>query len=186
MTKKQHLGGHETAFKRWFSEFETARRSQKLSPGRSPKGIRPAPTSPDELRRMLDNSLAVVGPARALAVLGVHRTTLSRWLSGETQIPESASLVLRLLSDGLHPAASDDWAGFRFDGDRLLLPDGSSYTAREIQGFHYLSQALDAQRRKAEALESTVIDLVKRLERDTANDAFSQPTDPRSRAFIAT
>jgi hypothetical protein len=182
-TKKQQSGGHSKAFRRWFVRTETARKAARLSPGRLPRDLPPAPTSPDELRRLALESVGALGEARSRELLGVHRTTFRRWLSGESQVPQSAALVLRLLADGLHPLASEEWCGFRFAGDDLILPDGRRYTAREIQGFHYLQAALDASQRKSQALEATVVELTRRIDWGSANDPFTQAQDPRARAF---
>lgn len=183
VAKKQQEGGHSKAFRRWFVRTEAARKAARLSPGRLPAGLPPAPTSPDELRRLALEAVGAVGEVRSRELLGVHRTTFRRWLSGESRVPESAALVLRLLADGLHPGASDEWRGFRFAGDALVLPDGRRYTARELQGLHYLQAALDAAQRKSQALEMAVVELTRKIEWGSANDPFTALDDPRSRAF---
>lgn len=175
MPKKLYGEGHARAYRAWFKESERLRKLQKLGPGRRPKGLPPPPTSPDELRRLMSEATVVVGESKALSILRIHRTTLKRWLSGETQAPESAALVLRLLGDGLHPAASDEWRGFRFDGDRLFLPDGRYYTAREIQGLPYQLAVIEAQRRQIADLEKKIAHLIKMGDFGAANDAVRLP-----------
>lgn len=185
MTTNSTRSGHTKAFRKWFSQSEKARKQAGLSPGRTPPGIPSAPTDPDEIRRLLFDAVNSIGKDRALSLLHVHRTTLARWLSGSSQIPESAALVLRLAGDGLHPMASPDWADFRFDGDRLYLPDGTYYTARELSGMHYQITALRLAEDRIRRLETSIIDLVRRIDWGSANDPYTCPQDLRSRAFTA-
>lgn len=150
----------ETAFSRayaaWFSEYERERRRQKKRRGATLADFPAPPTCPADIAAAVDT----IGKTRTLAVLGVHRSTLARWLAGTAAIPRPAWLLLAILAEGRLPGMSDDWRDFAFHGDRLTMPGSRvSYTAREIAGWPYqqqhaeaLARALDDSRRKIEYL----------------------------------
>lgn len=134
---------------------------------------KPAPLSPDGLRFLLFDGPFPVGEARALALLGVNRTTLGRWLSGKVKVPHAAALVLRQLAEGVPPGCSDDWRGFQWVGDALVTPTGEKLTAREIDGLHWQRQYTRSLERRVQELEG-VIEGLRRLG-GSANDATVMP-----------
>lgn len=150
----------QTAFSRayaaWFADYTAERLRLKKRPGAKLPDFPHPPTCPEDIAAAVDQ----IGKARTLAVLGIHRSTLARWLAGTATIPRPSWLVLILLSEGRLPGMSSDWRDFRFDGDRLhLIGTRHSYSAREIAGWHYqtahtaaLSRALEAARSRTEYL----------------------------------
>ncbi len=139
----------------------------------------PEPT-PDELRDLIDRATRAVTLPAALAILGVHRTTLMRWRTGATRVPPAALALLRVWSEGRLPGMSEDWREFHFDGDALVGPTGHRYTVRDINAWHWKDQALDAHQRRIKQLETIVYDQARRLDAmsGAANDAFDRPTNP--------
>lgn len=135
-----------------------------------------APLSPEGLRYLLHDAPHPVGEARALALLGINRTTLGRWLAGQVKVPQAAALVLRQVAEGIPPGGSDDWRGFRFDWDALVTPTGERLTARQLDGLHWERQYRKALEREVDALRAE-IDGLRRLG-GSANDATARP--PRS------
>lgn len=173
---------HAAAFRRWFCEFEAERKRRKIAPGRPVPGFPAPPPGPDELRDLLDR----IGTATALAVLGVHRSTLARWLDGSVRVPPASFALLRVWAAGVLPGMGDDWRDFRFDGDRLVLPGGRiSYTARELAGLPMLEAALRSSEEARRALESQLVEMTRRVDWGSANDAFTDPHDVRRRAYEA-
>lgn len=162
---------HQKAARRWFLDAERRRKAAKLRPGQYPKNTPPAPCSPSELRYLLHDGPVYVGEARALDVLQVNRTTLSRWLSGATQVPHAAVVVLRAMAEGIPPGAGADWRGFRWSGNSLFTPAGREVSAREIEGLQYVHAHADALARRVVELQA-IIDSLRRIG-DSANDAIS-------------
>lgn len=159
----------ETAFHRWFSEYESERLFRKKRRGSKLVDFAPQPVSPLEIQ----NAVHEVGQRRVLEVFQVHRTTLKRWLNGDAVMPRCAWLLLVLLRDGLLPGMSEDWAAFRFDGDRLfIIGTRCSYSAREIQGWQYQTALIDALKRRIRSLELDNAQLLKLGDFGAANDAL--------------
>lgn len=139
------------------------------------------PASADEARELCDHAVKVVGEQQALTILGVHRTTLMRWRTGQTRIPHAALALLRIWREGRLPGMGEDWRGFSFFGDKLYTPAGVGYTAREIEGWHWQQQHCESAQRRNDQLEKLVRDLSDKLQAVSggANDrAFFDPTNP--------
>lgn len=130
-------------------------------------------TTPDDVRFWLYDGPFPVGEARAVAVLGVNRTTLHRWLSGAVRAPHAAALVLRHMAEGIPPTGTDDWRGFQWDGDALVTPTGERLTARQIDGLHWERQHKKALEREVQRLRAEVEAL--RRVGGSANDATVSP-----------
>lgn len=130
-------------------------------------------TSPETLRYWLYDAPFAVGEARAVAVLGVNRTTLGRWLSGAVRVPHAAALVLRQMAEGIPPTGTDDWRGFQWDGDALVTPTGERLTARQIDGLHWERQHKKALEREVQRLRAEIETL--RRVGGSANDATARP-----------
>lgn len=169
--------GHAEAYRRWFSAFERERKARKIAPGRRVPDFPPPPTGPEEVARLVD----CLGEARAIALAGVHRTTLARWQSGDVQIPAAAYAVLRFHVDGVPPGCRDAWRGFSWHGDSLTCPDGrTTVTAQEIAGLHYQRAHIAALERKCAALEAQLAAMARRLGTDgAANDGYTRAGDAR-------
>lgn len=163
-----HETAHSRAFKTWFLAFETERKRRKIAPGRPVPGFPAPPAGPGELAELLD----LIGEPAALTVLGVHRSTLARWLADQSRIPPAAFQLLRVWAHGLLPGMSDDWRGFRFVGDVLLFPDGRNRaTARELAGLPYLHAHVRALQDKITRLEKQNARLLRLGDFGAANDA---------------
>lgn len=172
---------HQIAFGKWFQNMEVERRRQKLRPGRLPKDFPAPPPTPQDVTEAIHQ----IGVARALALLQVHRSTLDRWMAGDTSIPAPAWLALRLLSEGRIPGMSDDWRYFRVENDLLcIVGTRHTYSAAQILGFHYVETALEIATDKIKRLESQLIAATAQVDFGCANDSYGNPQDIRSKAFI--
>lgn len=98
--------------------------------------------------------LSRVGESRALFELGVHRTTMYRWLEGKTAIPKAALYVMRDLAYGV--GVDPDWEGWRFQGGLLHSPCRERFTPGDLLAQRYLKFSLEALRRENEALKAKV------------------------------
>lgn len=159
----------ETAFARWFSEYESERLYRKRRRGSKLVNFAPPPVSPEEIQ----TAVSEVGQRRVLEVFQIHRTTLKRWTTGDAVMPRCAWLLLVMMRHGLLPGMSEDWAAFRFDGDRLcLVGTRYGYTAREIQGWQYQMALIEALKRRVRALEINNAELMRLGDFGAANDAL--------------
>ena len=70
--------------------------------------------------------------------LGVHATTVRRWLRTAT-IPKASYLLLELLQNGLIARIHDAWCGWVIDtkAGHLIAPDGFKISAREVLAITY-------------------------------------------------
>lgn len=157
----------QRAYSAWFQRYEVERHRQHKRKGAPLAGFPAPPTSPEAIAQAVDS----IGPRRVLATLEIHRSTLARWLSGSAVIPRPAWLVLAMLSEGRLPGMSDDWRGFRFDGDTLhQIGTRNSYTAREIAGWPYQQAHARALARRIATLEREKAHLLRTGHFDAAND----------------
>jgi len=134
--KKEFIGktAYSKAYAAWFSSYERERKKQKKRGGANLLGFPDPPTNPETIAQMIDQ----IGIKKVLSVLGVHRCTVARWLSGHSVAPRPCVLLLVLMAEGRLPGMSEDWRDFRFVGDTLhQIGTRMSYTAREIAGWHY-------------------------------------------------
>lgn len=167
MKKNYGESAYSRAFAAWFSRYEAERRRQHRRRGATIPDFPDPPASPEEIARVVDT----IGTRRVLALLEIHRATLARWLSGASVIPRPAWLVLALLADGRLPGMSDDWRGWRFDGDTLhQIGTRNAYTARELAGIPYQLEHARALARRIDDLEKQTAYLLKAGRFDAAND----------------
>lgn len=160
------------AYARWFSDYTAERRRRKKRQGVTLADFPPPPTNPADIAAAVE----AVGVAPVLRILGIHRSTLARWLAGTSIMPRSAWLLLVLLAEGRLPGMSDDWRQFRFIGDRLhIIGTRYSYSALEIAGWHY-------QTAHAEALAAQVAELRRQNAELLRLGDFSAANDPIARA----
>ncbi len=70
--------------------------------------------------------------------LGVHATTVRRWLRTAT-IPKASYLLLELFQNGSIARIHDAWSGWVIDSKagHLIAPDGFKISAREILAITY-------------------------------------------------
>lgn len=134
-------------------------------------------TSPDTLRYWLYEAPFPVGEARAVAVLGVNRTTLHRWLSGAVRVPHAAALVLRQMAEGIPVGGSDHWRGFQFAGDDLVTPTGERISARHLEKWSWVEGMRKGQIAALERELAALRGQVESLRRigGSANDAVATP-----------
>lgn len=159
----------QRAYSRWFSDYERERKHQKKRAGSKLVDFAPPPTHPEDVRLIVER----IGRHQVQKILGIHRTTLSRWISGEAVIPRPAWLLLVLMADGRLPGMSEDWSGFRFDADRLhIIGTRHSYSALEIAGWHYQQAHAEALSRRVVELEKKTAYLLQTGRFDAANDAL--------------
>jgi len=85
-----------------------------------------------------------------LALLGVDKRTLKKWLRDNTA-PDWARKLVTIHGRGYLPP-SKDWAGFRFRDDKLFTPDGRSITSGEILGWFYRNQLIETYKRNNQKL----------------------------------
>lgn len=158
---------YSQAFTAWFSDYERERLLQKKRKGASLANFKAPPASPESIAQVLDQ----VGIRNALQTLGVHRSTVARWLAGSSVIPKSSWLLLVLMAEGRLPGMSEDWRDFRFVGDTLYqIGTRISYTAREIAGWPYQLQHARALARRILELEKEKAHLLKVGYFEAAND----------------
>jgi hypothetical protein len=120
--------------------------------------------SPEEAVALIDHAVRAVGERDALAILGVHRTTLMRWRAGKVRIPHAALALLRIWHEGRLPGMTDHWQGFHFFGDKLYTAAGVGYSAREIDYWHWKYQECEYTQRRNAQLEALVRDLSAKLD----------------------
>lgn len=167
MQKKIVTSAYSEAYRAWFSDYEAERRRQRKRKGAALVGFPAPPTAPEDIAAIVDQ----VGTRTALQALGVHRSTLARWLAGRSVIPRPAWLLLVLLAQGRLPGMSEDWRDFRFVGDRLYLVGSAlSWSAREIAGWPYQIAHAEALQRRIVQLEKEKAHLLRVGHFKAAND----------------
>lgn len=168
MQKNNHWkSAYQRAYEAWFSRYDHERRLRRKRKGSMLENWPAPPTSPEDIARAVDT----IGPRRVLALLEIHRSTLARWLSGDSVIPRPAWLVLALLAEGRLPGMSDDWKQWRFDGDTLhQIGTRNAYTARELAGIPYQIAHAAALARRVSELEKEKAHLLKVGYFEAAND----------------
>lgn len=165
--KKIVKSSFERAFSAWFAGYELERRQQKKRKGARLVGFPEPPASPENIARTLDQ----IGVNKAMGVLGVHRSTIARWLAGRSVIPRPSWLLLVLMAEGRLPGMSEDWRDFRFVGDALCqIGTRNAYTAREIAGWPYQKAHAEALARRVAQLEKENAQLLRLGDFGAAND----------------
>lgn len=178
--------GHKAAYENWFRRYDKERKKRHISAGRPVPGVPPAPPGPDEIRLLIFDGINPLSERIAAELCGVHRTTVGRWLDGSVQIPAAAYSLLRFAANGVPPGCGDAWLGFQWSGDGLVCPDGkTAVQAQEIAGIVHLRRYISALETRCGELEASLCDLVRQIDHGSANDPYTDPADPRSRAFTA-
>ena len=169
MQKKIVTSAFSKAYAAWFSDYDHERRRKKKRMGARLVGFPEPPAHPEAIAQLIDQ----VGTTRVLQVLGVHRSTLARWLAGRSVMPRSSWLLLVLMAEGRLPGMSEDWAQFRFVGDALhLVGTNCYYTAREIAGWQYQVAHAQAMGRALEAAQVKIDYLLRIGQFEAQNDAL--------------
>ena len=97
---------------------------------------------------MLDYGLSVRQLARAT---GVTERAVRRWKK-RGEIPEPYQSALRVSLGADSGIASPAWTGWRFkDADRLISPEGVTYTQGEIRASPLQREAIHFYRRRAKS-----------------------------------
>jgi hypothetical protein len=143
----------------------------------------------DRRRQELIDLVYIVETGRAERALNVHRTTLARWMSGKSRIPESALVTLRAYAKGQLPGMTDEhWQGWRFGRDGMLYePNGYAHSEGDIRAQFYERRLIRAQQDRIQELEAKVKALTTQLASvDTAaNDMSIWPGNPQSKVYEA-
>lgn len=108
------------------------------------------PTS--DPRHDLKRLIELIGLSRVQRHLGVHRTTVQRWLSGRVRLPGAQALAVRALLGDL-PGTAGVWAGWRFHDGELIAPGGDRYRPGDVLSLILLRQQLSAQQREIRDLK---------------------------------
>lgn len=165
--KNRGTTAYQRAYRAWFEDHEAERLRRHKRKGSKLTDFPGPPTCPEDIAKAVD----AIGPRRVLAALEIHRSTLARWLSGDSVIPRPAWLVLVMMAEGRLPGMSADWRGFRFDGDTLqIVGTRYAWTAREIAGWPYQLQHARALADRIRQLEKEKAHLLKTGHFEAAND----------------
>lgn len=116
-------------------------------------------------------------------LLGVHRTTVTRWLDGSVRMPEHAQLMVSMLLGNM-PGTDGQWEGFRFWKGKLYCREWrEGFTAGEVVGIPHLHQRIALLERLLDQKDEVIASLVKeRAVREVAaNDAAEVRPATRSR-----
>jgi hypothetical protein len=97
-----------------------------------------------------------LGIYRCEQILNVHRTTLQRWMRGQSKVPEAALFALRGVAKGQLPGQDDSsWQGWHFHNDgNLYSPDGRPFHVGDLLAQQYERQLLKAQQARIKELEA--------------------------------
>lgn len=106
------------------------------------------------IRYEFNDLLARVGEARAMYELGVHRTTIYRWLKGKVEIPKSVMYVMRDLAYGV--GVDPDWENWKFYKGHLVSPTREQFTPGDLLAIRYMRGQIDALNRANKELEGKV------------------------------
>lgn len=128
-------------------------------------------------QRDLRSLIELIGSRRVERELNIHRTTVRRWLSGQTHITGAQALAVRGLLGDL-PGTLDRWRGWRFHDGVLLSPAGERFTAGQVM-------AIGLQRQRIQQLERDLLTARARvalLEQGYPQAANDNPARGRRRA----
>jgi len=136
----------------------------------------------------LQNLVDALGPHRAADLCRVHRTTLLRWLAGQTRVPAAALATLRAAAWGQMPGRERAWDGWTFDEGYLWSPEGVRFSRGDVASLPYVRDLVKALQADVARLEAQLVAATRAAaETDRAsNDAAIWPDDVRSRAFPRT
>lgn len=97
-----------------------------------------------------------LGMYRSEELLNVHRTTIQRWMRGESRVPDSAIYALRGVTKGQLPGQSDTtWQGWIFGKDgNLYDPTGRPFHVGDLMAQQYERQLIKAQQARIRELEA--------------------------------
>lgn len=112
-----------------------------------------------------------VGERRVLYEFQIHRTTLSRWLDGKTEIPGTVMYAMRALAYG--PGVDPDWQDWKFRDGYLHSPGREKFTPGDLLAMRYMKFQIDALRRENKQLADKVLAMSQSpaVRGESANDA---------------
>lgn len=73
--------------------------------------------------------------------------TFWRWRTGRSRPPVCAVALAQILVNGELPHGGDAWAGWRFQNEMLISPEGDSYTVGDVRASRYV-RALNSELRR--------------------------------------
>lgn len=137
--------------------------------------------------RELEHLVNELSETTAVRLLGVHRTTISRWIRGKSRIPESALITLRAALYGERPGdVGKIWEGWRFGpGGHLYAPDVFPYTAGDLLAQRVERRLIKTLFKRVDELDAKVLSLTKELAKHdvAANDMSVWPGNPQTKAY---
>ncbi|HLP99272.1 MAG TPA: hypothetical protein VK149_12595 [Sideroxyarcus sp.] len=101
--------------------------------------------------------------------LDVSPATFRRWKTGQSRIPHSAIIAMRLHFEGdLSALGGEQWEHFRFGSDGLLYLPGWKYgwTAGAVRGLFFTRQLADALQKDLAASQKALQDVSAELARE--------------------
>jgi hypothetical protein len=104
-----------------------------------------------DLRLLID----AIGQRQVERELNVHRTTITRWLAGTTDMPGAQHLAVRQLLGHL-PGTDGKWQGWRFQSGFLHSPANDTYEPGEILAIRLQRQRVDALDRENRELKARI------------------------------
>lgn len=133
----------------------------------------------------LKNLVSHLGANSAARTVGVHRTTLGRWLAGQVKPPRTALQVLRMAAFGQVVGMGGQWEGWRFNDGLLWSPEGYQFTSGDLMAQVYERPLLKALRKQVAEYEARIVSLTKAAAQvdPAANDSSTWPANPATRAF---
>lgn len=116
------------------------------------------------------------GEHDVMSMLSVHRTTLLRWRTGQTRIPNAVRALVAILASGRPPQMDErEWRGFRFERDAIVSPTDRRFTAAALSNMEWQDQLTEALHRRIGRLEEQLRQ-VQALRQDSgANDPVGRP-----------
>lgn len=126
-----------------------------------------------------------LGQPRVEKMLGVHRTTIGRWLDGSVTIQQSRMIALRLAAEGRVPGMAGEWDGWYFEDGLLCSPEGHKFEPGEVRSLFYKNPLIKSLWQRIDALERQLVKMTEAaaVVDTAANDLAIWPADVRSKAF---
>lgn len=86
-----------------------------------------------------------------------------RWRTGQCRLLRAALPLLQILHNGRIPGKTDDWRGFPVFGDKPFTAAGYRYSARDIEGHHFMQDHAECLDRRTCQLAHIIADLPDKL-----------------------
>ena len=110
----------------------------------------------------LKDLIADRGQPAVERTLGVHRTTILRWLQGTVKINQAKASHVRMLLGHL-PGTDGKWEGWCFKAGKLCYANGESYTPEEVIQGRWVGGWLHTAHERIKTLEAKLAEVETRL-----------------------